>query len=584
MNKVVLSITCVWLFFALLFSATGQTSANKPVGTYEGMSPENIQFFSRELVVELEHYIPLNIEEIEPVIEEQLRVFFSSYNYYKELAGFFRDNINVKNWQISGAVPGQMVYTNEILLETAFSGLQNLDRNKKAFFNSLKIVPGHAYTFGNDRFRSFVTISLVSDSDDKQQELLLFLLATGLTLKNREKTQDAVYNNLLQIRGLYLNWLFVNQEYVFTGGPGGLPVPDSLSCCDINWLKEDKKNITPATRQLQEQVNDPGIYPVDVYILDTIPGKIQMQNARTVYYPVNQLIRDLFDSLGKKFQIVHFDTGSSTFYSLQNEKYGNLDMSDHGVYIAGIIHCLSPYANLHLVEVLNSLGSGSLDSLLWGFHLIWENQQKTQTPFIINASLTTKIVPVVSTAERYEIINAFYEKDSVLPLFYAIDKEEPFFSALTWVINLFQSTNCLLAAAAGNDSSPSPGYPANLGGNPAFSQVLAVGACDRAGNKSSFSNFPGVNGLLAFGGEVDAGGFTRDAVSSSYFSSVYQGIGVPNTTGKALWAGTSFSTGIVSGVMAALLSNGIYTAPGARNVLISSCYKNAANILFLPVY
>lgn len=39
-------------------------------------------------------------------------------------------------------------------------------------------------------------------------------------------------------------------------------------------------------------------------------------------------------------------------------------MSDHGLFIAGIVHTYAPQANIYLVEVLNAYGVGSTDTIV----------------------------------------------------------------------------------------------------------------------------------------------------------------------------------------------------------------------------
>jgi hypothetical protein len=99
---------------------------------------------------------------------------------------------------------------------------------------------------------------------------------------------------------------------------------------------------------------------------------------------------------------------------------------------------------------------------------------------------------------------------------------------------------------------------------------MSVGSSRRDGYISSFSNLPGPNGFLAFGGEIDTLGRTKDGLLSIYISDPYTDSMDPNVSGWGRWAGSSFATGLVSGVMAELLSRG-YTMTDAKLELKASC-------------
>ena len=105
-----------------------------------------------------------------------------------------------------------------------------------------------------------------------------------------------------------------------------------------------------------------------------------------------------------------------------------------------------------------------------------------------------------------------------------------------------KSRNCVLVAAAGNDSSPAPFWPA------AFPWAVGVGSLDRDGRVSSFSNHCSSADVYAVG---------RNLVNA-FPKGTYTCRESPNTgdvrvfsTGMARWSGTSFATPIVAGMIAA---------------------------------
>lgn len=116
----------------------------------------------------------------------------------------------------------------------------------------------------------------------------------------------------------------------------------------------------------------------------------------------------------------------------------------------------------------------------------------------------------------------------------------------------------LIVAAAGNDGSDWPMYPA------AFDWVLSVGSLDADGTVSDFSNY---------GDWVDVYARGRDLVNAfphgTYTCHEPEHLGeVREFEGLAQWSGTSFSTPVVTGTLARYMSRGL-SAHSAQAMLIS---------------
>lgn len=163
---------------------------------------------------------------------------------------------------------------------------------------------------------------------------------------------------------------------------------------------------------------------------------------------------------------------------LTNVAYG------HGTMVAGIIARVAPGAKILPIRVLNADGSGDVFALIAGIRYAVAHGAQ-----VINLSL--------GGSSR----SCFLEE------------------ALTEA----RLAGCVVVAAAGNDNSDTPYYPAALSG------VLGVTALDGANRKASFSNY----GLTV---SLGAPGV---AIRSSFPGGSY-----------ASWSGTSFATPFVSGTAA----------------------------------
>ena len=212
---------------------------------------------------------------------------------------------------------------------------------------------------------------------------------------------------------------------------------------------------------------------------------------------------------GVDFSHPAFSNGGVSRFDFVSEDYDAFDepggtISGHGTFVAGIIHLVAPDAELQAYRVIDSDGQGD------GFTLARAIEMAVADGCnVINLSL-------VLTGQHLAVRDA---------------------------IALADANGVLVIAAAGNDATGNPVYPA------AEAATIAVAAVDSIGMLAEFSNFgdyidvcaPGIN------------------IYSSFRGSNF-----------AWWSGTSFSTPFVSGLSALLLDQGPIGDASQMRTIISS--------------
>ncbi|MDQ6669273.1 MAG: S8/S53 family peptidase [Chloroflexota bacterium] len=245
-------------------------------------------------------------------------------------------------------------------------------------------------------------------------------------------------------------------------------------------------------------------------------------------------------------------------------------MSDHGLFVSGLIHGLAPRARLTLEPVLDNTGVGDLSQLLLGLQLVL-GRKNPSDPQIVNLSLGFLPHPARLPAAWYglrrphdpkylhaaELFDPLRNERWVAAnrgeVGRTVDLLEAGLRALGRYLSL---NNCLVIAAAGNDSMVQvetnkarmePRLPAR------FDTVLGVAAT--TSNPSQPARYSNVGDEQELGDHVATfGGNSSEALEpEDGVIGIYSGQFPDrreNETGYAFWSGTSFATGIVSGLAA----------------------------------
>jgi hypothetical protein len=422
---------------------------------------------------------------------------------------------------------------------------------------------------------------IVSDDERTSERQLI----EALDFFNRRIITDRRRPGPLQLSVLSPNWFAACAQPGITGGPGAppIPVPEVPASGIISALTASAETtainlwefaLPTRLAQSRLQTEQQGYQDIEVAILDTAPQPEVFKDARKHnLHQKHPLLQAMLQpdgmplegppaspaSAGKLSisyaQASQIDLGFPHRYKIKDHAY---TMPDHGLFVAGIVNSIAPHAKLHLIEVLDSHGIGTLQGLSQALHTLVNRSDIHQ--LVINCSLMINM-PLLGHPRKNLDWDALAEDCEL------IRRMSQLVQLIRDELSTKYGARMHMVAAAGNDAKrghrPQARLPAALDG------VIGVGAGGPHGGHAEYSNLsdtPLGAGLVTFGGQAHndqtdpatgmLGVFISPLPSTNGAGLEPNGAGLePN--GWARWAGTSFAAPVISGTLAMLVDKGI---------------------------
>jgi hypothetical protein len=410
---------------------------------------------------------------------------------------------------------------------------------------------------------------------------------------NLVKTVNTINNNLpiqidkspvVFIDSASPDWLTAGGQGGFTGGH---PDGDPKTAHNASWSTSCASGPGPVVYVLDtahplnvDRSRNPvhlGVTKVvaDRTIPTITPSVVPNPSAAA---PICDFYRDIGSSTMEMDTILD-DRSDFGLNILNSNSVNQNEFREHGLFVSEIIHRIAPLASIRLIRVLNDYGVGDLQALFNGFQLISDQHIRGS---IVNMSLGLAPPPKClqsiwnnladwenrfgGTRDRPQA-NIFACNGNVDDII-TDPRLTRLYVPVDLMLNQLARAGYHLVAAAGNDST-------------AFGAELPAASCDvisvaasrvktgddwlfESGTKlAQFSNLPYFEGRDCVGVNAAAGTSTEQehsdlqkhavvALGVNVCSLLLHRVSDPpfGTQGLAIWQGTSFSTGIISGNLA----------------------------------
>jgi len=246
-----------------------------------------------------------------------------------------------------------------------------------------------------------------------------------------------------------------------------------------------------------------------------------------------------------------YDRRSEDRKSLESQ-----DISNHGLFVAGLVHAVVPHSEIYLVRVLEDDACGGLFGINKGIEMFMHQaleDRGTLEGTVINLSLGVHKPPG--------------------PCQFGLPDEV---KSLERILERAVGLGAVVVAAAGNDSYDKPSdSPSSMELPAEYPFVIGVAASSIRSGRGCFSNRGDVAAPGGDGRFLDEE--TRCAIPDCLEDPDLCLISLaPNSkTGYAYWVGTSFSTPLVSGLASMLLDAGVPPAHVADQIEGSAVWSAA---------
>jgi hypothetical protein len=389
----------------------------------------------------------------------------------------------------------------------------------------------------------------------------------------------------LRVLAAMPNWLNrgSSQAPEPSSGPGAPPMWSSEAVPPSGQWTFTQPQFAALVQHNQQQ---PGGH-VTVIVLDSALGDKDavIASAQGVPdYASNTLLKLIVKDLADGKMLI--DTSIPAFM-LPGNQYGAgqddlgrpfvYNMVDHGLFIVGIIRSIVPQAEIKLVRTQNPYGAGDMNVFL---HALDEVGQRQDTQSVVLNLSMGALPPLEELHDIWFGSGCCCEAPQFSDALRTLEKLH---LALRLAVRSLIEKGVVVVAAAGNDSlgkNPphGPRYPA------AYEGVLGVAAVNRQGEAAAYSNQANTDhwgsGIATYGGDEPNDDSETlawylgtpknpddkpDAVHGLYLTSTYpplnadeQGNTGTNQSGWAWWSGTSFATGVASGLAAQFVLAGLH--------------------------
>jgi hypothetical protein len=363
------------------------------------------------------------------------------------------------------------------------------------------------------------------------------------------------------------NWLVAAAPVFYSDGGPALP-PHPAPSIDVPAADGMPVGWRFSFLDQVAQLHPTGTEDVVVAVLDTAYHADRVRSSATrPEFRRNWLLQRLAADLRSENGLFEIEYNR---YTVSNEARTGHDfynepryyfMSDHGLFISGIIRDIAPKARIRLVRILNDYGCCDLYNL---FAALTDLEQELVSGairrLVINLSLA--IMPDIRRLPTIWFENRTWPSTHLNGVMRLLNQLE---EGLRLLFESLYAHGALVVAAAGNDSASTtkqgksprpPRAPAR------YSTTMSVTAVNSQHEAARYANAaciaPLDAGIATFGGDsygfTDANGLP-DAVRGIYIAPTFPS-GEPNSSGWADWSGTSFATPIISALGAHLLAQG----------------------------